>query len=75
MYDIIQVLVYNALYSAGVGRTGTLVSIDVEMQRAEHEQEVNPYSFVRNMREDRNHMVQTEVSHSIFISAFNLSVV
>jgi netrin-G3 ligand len=46
--------------SAGVGRTGTLMTIDVEMQRLENEAEVNPFQFVMSMRQDRNHMVQTE---------------
>ena len=48
--------------SAGVGRTGTFVTIDTEMQRAKHEGTLNPYSYVRSMRGNRNHMVQTEVS-------------
>ena len=47
--------------SAGVGRTGTLLTIDVQIQKAEHEGELNPHSYVRSMRENRNHMVQTEV--------------
>ncbi|XP_011404665.2 PREDICTED: receptor-type tyrosine-protein phosphatase delta-like isoform X2 [Amphimedon queenslandica] len=46
--------------SAGVGRTGTFITIDSEMQRADQERELNPYQFVRQMRENRNHMVQTE---------------
>ena len=49
------------VYSAGVGRTGTFVTIDTEMQRAQHEGVLNPYSYVRTIRKDRNHMVQTEV--------------
>ena len=48
-----------------MGRTGTLVTIDVEMQRLEHEGEVNPYQVVMSMRENRNHMVQTEVRDEI----------
>ena len=47
--------------SAGVGRTGTLLTIDVQMQRANNEMTVNPYTYVSRMRENRNHMVQTEV--------------
>ena len=54
-------LLFFSTFSAGVGRTGTLITIDAEMQRAEHERELNPYQFVRQMRENRNHMVQTEV--------------
>ena len=48
-------------HSAGVGRTGTLITIDVELQRAEQERVVDPFNFVLHMRNERNHMVQTEV--------------
>lgn len=72
----------NNFFSAGVGRTGTFITIDSEMQRAEHEGELNPYQFVRQMRENRNHMVQTEVytmmlqhnaDTTIILFSFNLS--
>lgn len=53
-------------FSAGVGRTGTLLTIDVHIQRAEHEGELNPYAYVCSMRENRNHMVQTEVPRIFF---------
>ena len=47
--------------SAGVGRTGTFITIDVEMQRFFEKGVVNPQEFVVSMRKNRNHMVQTEV--------------
>ena len=47
--------------SAGVGRTGTLICIDVELQRAKQESVVDPFNFTLQMRHQRNHMVQTEV--------------
>ena len=47
--------------SAGVGRTGTLICIDVELQRARQEGVVDPFNFTLQMRQQRNHMVQTEV--------------
>ena len=47
--------------SAGVGRTGTLITIDVEMQRAQKQGVVDPYNYVLKMRGQRNQMVQTEV--------------
>ena len=49
------------LHSAGVGRTGTLITIDVELQRAQHDGAIDPFNFVLQMRNARNHMVQTEV--------------
>lgn len=53
--------------SAGVGRTGSLISIDVEMQRAQKEGVVDPFNFVLQMRQQRNQMVQTEVSRSVLV--------
>ncbi|KAL5487212.1 hypothetical protein EMCRGX_G019787 [Ephydatia muelleri] len=46
--------------SAGVGRTGTFLAIDVELQRAKAERVVNPFLYVKEMRKCRNLMVQTE---------------
>ena len=47
--------------SAGVGRTGTFIGLDVELQRADREGVVDPYNLVLHMRDQRNLMVQTEV--------------
>ena len=47
--------------SAGVGRTGTLISIATMMEMIAEREEINVFSFVMQMRANRNHMVQTEV--------------
>ena len=47
--------------SAGVGRTGTFVTLDVMLQRISQEDSVDVFGFVRQMRYQRNFMVQTEV--------------
>ncbi len=47
--------------SAGVGRSGTLMGIDIELQRARQEGIVDPFNLVLVLRRQRNHMVQTEV--------------
>lgn len=47
--------------SAGVGRTGTLIALDVLLRQLECEGLVGPFSFVKKMRESRPLMVQTEV--------------
>ena len=49
-------------HSAGVGRSGTFIAIDVQLQRMAKEENVNIPQFVMQMRAQRCFMVQTEVS-------------
>ncbi|XP_045686284.1 receptor-type tyrosine-protein phosphatase H [Phyllostomus hastatus] len=49
--------------SAGVGRTGTLIALDVLLRQLECEGAVGPFSYVRKMRESRPLMVQTEAQY------------
>ena len=58
--------------SAGVGRTGTLICIDVELQRARQEGVVDPFNLTLQMRNQRNHMVQTEVMEPLLSCDYNL---
>ena len=51
------------IYSAGVGRTGTYIAIDVELERAKTEGIVDVHNFVQLMRTHRINMVQTLVSY------------
>ncbi|XP_072311926.1 receptor-type tyrosine-protein phosphatase H-like [Eucyclogobius newberryi] len=46
--------------SAGVGRTGTIIALDVLLQQMETEKAVDINGFVHKMRLNRPHMVQTE---------------
>lgn len=52
--------------SAGVGRTGTIIALDVLLQQLESEKAVDINAFVRKMRLCRPHMVQTE-SQYVFL--------
>ncbi|XP_056286341.1 receptor-type tyrosine-protein phosphatase H-like isoform X2 [Pseudoliparis swirei] len=52
--------------SAGVGRTGTIIALDVLLQQLEREGAVGINSFVHQMRLSRPHMVQTE-SQYVFL--------
>lgn len=68
MTCIIVVLVHVYLYSAGVGRSGTYITLDTMLQRMPHTNNVNVYEFVRSMRMKRVFMVQTLVSiHNVCV--------
>jgi protein tyrosine phosphatase len=56
---------YNCFYadvgSAGVGRTGTYIAIDILTKEGEAEGAIDIPGCVLNMRQNRPNMVQTEV--------------
>ncbi|XP_062618540.1 receptor-type tyrosine-protein phosphatase T-like isoform X4 [Saccostrea cucullata] len=45
--------------SAGVGRTGTYIAVDVNLEEAKHEGIIDVHNFVQLMRTQRVNMVQT----------------
>ncbi|XP_054444126.1 receptor-type tyrosine-protein phosphatase H [Pteronotus mesoamericanus] len=49
--------------SAGVGRTGTLIALDVLLRQLQSEGVVGPFHYVSKMRESRPLMVQTEAQY------------
>ncbi|KAM5236297.1 receptor-type tyrosine-protein phosphatase H [Ctenodactylus gundi] len=49
--------------SAGVGRTGTFIALDVLLRQLESDGLVGPFSFVQKLRQSRPLMVQTEVQY------------
>ena len=55
-------MINSCSYSAGVGRSGTFIAIDTEIQRIDRENIVDVYNCVLKMRFWRNFMVQTLVS-------------
>lgn len=65
-------------HSAGIGRTGVLVTMETAMCLIERNQPVYPLDIVRKMRDQRAMMVQTSVSNgeassSVYILHFSSS--
>ena len=48
--------------SAGVGRTGTFIAIDIALEQAKRENMVDIAGIVTRIRQQRMEMVQTDVS-------------
>lgn len=59
--------------SAGVGRTGTYIALDILMQRLKHELKINIYETVKKLRFQRMKMVQTLDQYTfLYAAAFEL---
>ena len=54
---------FGALSSAGVGRTGTLIALDIALEQIKAEGAVDISDIINKMREQRMKMVQTPVSY------------
>lgn len=52
--------------SAGVGRTGTFIALDIMKQRMKQEKKINIFELVKQLRSQRMKMVQT-VEQYIFL--------
>uniref|UniRef100_A0A8D8B6L2 protein-tyrosine-phosphatase n=1 Tax=Culex pipiens TaxID=7175 RepID=A0A8D8B6L2_CULPI len=50
--------------SAGVGRTGTLIALDIILQRIQQEKKINIYDTVKQLRRQRVKMVQTSEQYA-----------
>lgn len=57
--------------SAGVGRTGTFVTLHCQLQKLQAEGTLDIFGFVRGMRRNRCFMVQTEVCKTLHMRLHN----
>ena len=61
LFLCVCVCVFISPFSAGVGRTGTFITLDAMMERLKERDEINIFEFVNEMRTRRMYMVQTVV--------------
>ena len=54
-------LMHLLVDSAGIGRTGTLIALDILLDQAATENEVGVFDCVEMLRHERMNMVQTAV--------------
>ncbi|MEQ2210351.1 hypothetical protein XENOCAPTIV_012257 [Xenoophorus captivus] len=61
--------------SAGAGRTGCFIAVDIMLDMAENEGVVDIFNCIRELRSQRVNMVQTEVEGKICIFLVNTAVI
>ena len=59
--NTIIMCVLFAWCSAGVGRTGCFIALDTMLQHIEEHDFIDVFGLASEMRQHRNHMIQTEV--------------
>lgn len=57
----LMIIFLLCLISAGVGRTGTYIALDLMIEHARHESKVSFFKTVKRLRDDRCSMVQNKV--------------
>ena len=61
-----MILLLTYSHSAGVGRTGTFITIDMVLQQIENEGIIDIPKIINELRQQRMKMVQTPVSMIIY---------
>ncbi len=52
--------------SAGVGRTGTFILVDILLDQARTDGEVDVFGYLKKIREQRTNLVQALVSYCVW---------
>lgn len=60
--------------SAGVGRTGTLIAVDILLQSIKDKRKVDIFGTVLNLRKQRTTMVQSEVNQKYTVKYIVIDV-
>lgn len=67
------------MFSAGIGRTGTYIAIDVLSETGKMHNKINIAEYVKKMRRNRMNMVQTYViidnNHNKFSTTINMIII
>ena len=74
LFFINYVFMYIFIHSAGVGRSGTFITLDAMMERLKERDDFNIFKFVNEMRTQRMKMVQTLVSR-ILSDAYSVTCI
>jgi len=53
---------FYVFYSAGVGRTGTFIAIDIALEQVDNENTIDIPAIVTKLRQQRMKLIQTDVS-------------
>ena len=59
--NFIVELSFYIFKSAGVGRSGTFILIDAQIEQINRKETVNVYGYLKEIRSQRNYLVQQEV--------------
>lgn len=62
------------MLSAGIGRTGTYIAIDVLSETGNTHNKINIAEYVKKMRRNRSNMVQTYVIIDNNLNAFSTTI-
>ena len=69
MFNLKSDLYFYASYSAGVGRTGTFIGLDVMIQKMKIEKKINIFDMVKQLRFQRMKTVQTMKQYAFLYQA------